>query len=491
MNLEHADHYICIIVKQRGSKYGWMVALMISSQLLLTGFVTYWLISQFRQEKIELHVELKQAYLKTHDQLVDTLLLQHLIAPSLNDSSAPEVIMKHFSMDSAGGPEIFALQVEGSLDHDSMVIDSSIFFKVPEEEMLVRSVKLFINQTDEAFRTNPSIHAFSMKIDSTRFKHQLKESLDGHDQSFTLEWIEQEHAGLDPDKTNGLLLQGYPSVGVPKILVQHYNAYIVRAIMPQILFGFIMLGLSASALLFAYRSLRKQLVLNKLRDDFIGNISHELKTPVSTVKLALEALGTFDLKKDPKVSGDYLQMASREVERLEGLVSKVLHHEAMEDPSISLQKETCDLSEMVQNVLHTLEIPIRESGADVSVDVPEESCAVVGDPVYLEGVIINLLDNSLKYAGPRPVIQIIITSDSHSTILSVQDNGPGIPEEFKNQIFEKFFRIPSGDRHDVKGYGLGLNFASQVMAHHGGSISVKNLSTRGCVFSLHFSGEPA
>jgi len=179
------------------------------------------------------------------------------------------------------------------------------------------------------------------------------------------------------------------------------------------------------------------------------------------------------------------------VERLEGLVNKVLHHEAMEDPSISLQKETCDLSEMVQNVLHTLEIPIRESGADVSVDVPEESCAVVGDPVYLEGVIINLLDNSLKYAGPRPVIQIIITSDSHSTILSVQDNGPGIPEEFKNQIFEKFFRIPSGDRHDVKGYGLGLNFASQVMAHHGGSISVKNLSTRGCVFSLHFSGEPA
>ncbi len=103
-----------------------------------------------------------------------------------------------------------------------------------------------------------------------------------------------------------------------------FNSHLLRGIAPQILFGLILLLLSGSALLFAFRRLRKQQVLNRLRNDFVGNISHELKTPVSTVKVALEALRSFDLQKNPKVSGEYLEMAASELERLEQLVGKVL-----------------------------------------------------------------------------------------------------------------------------------------------------------------------
>lgn len=111
---------------------------------------------------------------------------------------------------------------------------------------------------------------------------------------------------------------------------------------------------------------------------------------------------------------------------------------------------------------------------------------VQADPLYLEGVIINLLDNSLKYAGPKPRIQLSAHCGQGNKRLVVRDHGPGIPDEFHTQVFDKFFRIPSGDRHNVKGYGLGLNFAAQVMAKLGGSISLSNLSGGGCEFVLEF-----
>jgi signal transduction histidine kinase len=259
--------------------------------------------------------------------------------------------------------------------------------------------------------------------------------------------------------------------------------------LPQFLFALILLGISASALLIAYRSLKKQLALNRMRDDFISNISHELQTPVSTVKIALEAISTYDLKKDPKVTGEYLEMASREVDRLGGLVGKVLNHALLEDQSDWLQKEACDLYEMVQKIIKTMEIAIREKGAEISLSPVAGPFMVLADPVYMEGVIINLIDNSLKYAGTNPEIEIILASGSSGVTLSVRDNGPGIPREFKDRVFEKFFRITTGNRHDVKGYGLGLNFASQVMEHHHGSISQHNLPGGGCEFILQFSAE--
>jgi two-component system phosphate regulon sensor histidine kinase PhoR len=264
------------------------------------------------------------------------------------------------------------------------------------------------------------------------------------------------------------------------------GSYMLGQIFPECILALILIGLSASALIIAYRSLRKQLALNELRDDFIANISHELKTPVSTVKVALEALQKFDLKSDPGVTADYLEMASREAVRLEGLIEKVLRHRLLEDPAGVFQNESCDLRLILSSSIRSMEIPISERGAVLNVTETESPCTVMADPVYLEGVIMNLIDNSLKYAGPRPEIQVIIECDGDVKKLKIRDNGPGIPEEYKKQVFDKFFRIPEGDRHNVKGYGLGLNFASQVMSRLGGGISFRNLNGKGCEFILVF-----
>jgi two-component system phosphate regulon sensor histidine kinase PhoR len=213
-----------------------------------------------------------------------------------------------------------------------------------------------------------------------------------------------------------------------------------------------------------------------------------LKTPVSTVKIALEALRSFDLQKDRTLSGEYLAIATGELERLERLVGKVLHHEMLNQSSLALEREPCNLGGLARGVVRTMELPIRKAGARVNVTEKGESCTIYADRTYVEGMIMNLLDNSLKYAGESPEIVVQAECNSAGASLSVTDNGPGIPDEYRDQVFEKFFRIPSGDKHNVKGYGLGLNFASQVMDQHGGTISFRNLPDGGCCFTLWFPG---
>lgn len=464
---------------------------MISSQILLFGFVSYWLVGQYRQERLHLHGQLKTMFFSAYDAQVDTLLMEHLIVPTLSDSMGisfdlsniphvdpvgdslhATVVLKHLEADTSAQADVFAFRMSDS---------GSI-----EEERMVRSVRLFINQTEENFRNNGEAHVFSMQIDSAAVMAMLKKQFEEFEWSFSLEWAQDSLQNLRGNEKAGIVLQGLPHMELPALRVQHITPYLLGKLLPQILFVLLLLGISAAALIIAYRSLLKQITLNSLRNDFIANISHELKTPVSTVKLALEALQKFDLKQDPKVSDEYLHMASRETDRLEGLVSRVLQHQALEDAEYLLNKENCDLNLLMASAVRAMAIPIRENQASVEIIESPTPCMVQADPVYLEGVIMNLIDNSLKYAGPRPRIQLSTQCHKELKRLVVKDHGPGIPEEFKTQVFHKFFRIPSGDRHNVKGYGLGLNFAAQVMSKLGGHISFRNLGGEGCEFVIEF-----
>jgi len=482
-----------------------MAALMISSQLLLTAFVVYWLLGQFREERTLLHGQLKKEYFQVQDQLLDSMLMKHLVMPSLNDSMRVEihkqgfinsgdfmksdstlVLMKHLSEAAPVEEGIFSIHVDGGAlpDTGTRTFDVSTVFS--EEERMVRSVKLFINENPMAFRSNSGVHVFAMNLDSASLLLNMECVLEEMDWPFVLEWNGENLSTTEFDSIPGIVLVGGPDRALPAIRVHQYAAFLIRSIFPQILFGLILLILSGSALLFAYRSLQRQLALSKLRDDFIGNISHELKTPVSTVKIALEALRNYDMQKDPDKSGEYLEMAASELERLERLVNKVLHHEMLNNPSLVLEKEDCNLGDLARSVVRTLETPIREAGARITVEEGGEACEVKVDRIYVEGLIMNLIDNSLKYTGDNPEILIRVECKSSGTSLSVTDDGPGIPEQYKDQVFEKFFRIPSGNKHNVKGYGLGLNFAAQVMTQHGGSISFSNLNEGGCRFTLQF-----
>jgi len=492
-------------MKSPGTRHRLMAALMISSQMLLTAFVVYWLIGQYREERLLLDGQLKKEYFQVHDQLVDSMLLKRLVLPSINeltsvnvrlqhssgqeipaDSTTTVVMMKQFFAEVPDTVELHTIQVDGSNHPERGTHTIDLTSTISHEDRMVRSIKLFINENEEAFRSDTGLHIFAMNLDSSSLVLMMEDALEERAWPFALEWSGEDHDQADLSAKRGILLMGDPNRFLPELGVQHYKGYLVRSIFPQMLFALILLLLSASALLFANRSLMKQVALNKLRDDFIGNISHELKTPVSTVKVALEALRNYDLKNDPRISGEYLEMAASELERLEQLVGRVLHHEELNNPALALQKESFDLNVLVKGVMKILEIPIRKAGATVTHRDRGEPCIVNADRLYVEGVIINLIDNSLKYAGEAPEIIIRTEHIPSGTSLSVQDKGPGIPDEYREQVFEKFFRIPDGNKHNVKGYGMGLNFASQVMERHSGSISFTNLPGGGCRFTLQF-----
>lgn len=481
---------------------------MVSSQLLLTAFVVYWLLGQYREEKALLHGQLKKEYFQVQDQLVDSMLMEHLVLPSLDDSvkiivHSQELRGEGFwlegdttvlKMRQAAGNFAEEIQFEryhldASIAPDSGLRSLDLTSIISEEERMVRSVKLFINKNPGTFQSDTGVNFFAMQLDSSALILNMELALEKNDWPFTLTWPAGDLNKAQLTKDRGIMLSGGLHGELLPLQVEHFQSYLIQGIFPQLLFALVLLLLSASAFLFTYRSLLRQKALNKLRDDFIGNISHELKTPVSTVKIALEALQTYDMRKDPKVAGEYLGMADKELKRLEILVGKVLDHQMLDKPSLVLEKEPCDLGDLTRSVIRTLEILIRERGAQLTLEEEDGPCSVLADKVYVEGMIMNLLDNSLKYAGDRPEISVHIVCEATCIKLSVSDKGPGIPEEYRNQIFEKFFRIPDGNRHNVKGYGLGLNFASQVMAQHGGSINFRNLAEGGCRFTLEFPRE--
>jgi signal transduction histidine kinase len=286
---------------------------------------------------------------------------------------------------------------------------------------MVRSVRLFINKNPEAFHSDTGVFIYAMNLDSSSLLLHTEKAFHEMNWHFGLDWPRDELSKEEMAEMHEIILGGGPTSNLPALQVMHTGAYLFRSILPQILFGLILLLLSASALLFAYRSLQKQLALSRLRDDFIGNISHELKTPVATVKVALEALQTFELQKDPKVSGEYLEMAVSELGRLERLVAKVLHHEMLNNPTLVLEKEECDLGDLTHAVLQTLEIPIGEKKARVTVSGEGKDCKVLVDRVYVEGMIMNLIDNGLKYTGEHPELLIELECHPSGPRLSVSD----------------------------------------------------------------------
>jgi two-component system phosphate regulon sensor histidine kinase PhoR len=211
-------------------------------------------------------------------------------------------------------------------------------------------------------------------------------------------------------------------------------------------------------------------------------MTHELKTPVATISIALESLGRYNMRNEPEVMDEYLRLASSETERLTELINRVLDHSMLEENKQLLKPVLTDVNSLVSDVTRNMQQRFEKCGS-IEFKPSPEKINVLCDPLFLSGVIINLIDNSIKYCDKDPVIRILAGSDSGSAIIEVTDNGPGIPAEYHNRIFEKFFRMPTGNVHNVKGYGLGLSFAYLVMKLHKGSISITNLEP-GCSFKL-------
>jgi signal transduction histidine kinase len=233
------------------------------------------------------------------------------------------------------------------------------------------------------------------------------------------------------------------------------------------------------------RTILKQKKLSQMKKDFINNMTHEFKTPIANITLAIDTIENLKLLNGDGKIKNYLKIIGDENKRLEGNVEKILEISQLDDEKIPFLWESFSLTLLIAEVIRTYELSIKEKGGNIFFNQEGENFSVKGDRTHLSNVFHNLIDNAMKYNNNVPHIAINIKQKEHMVQISVADNGIGMSSDQIANIFTPFYRIPTGDKHDVKGFGLGLSYVKKVVAVHGGDIKVESELGKGSTFVIN------
>jgi two-component system phosphate regulon sensor histidine kinase PhoR len=229
----------------------------------------------------------------------------------------------------------------------------------------------------------------------------------------------------------------------------------------------------------------KQKRLSEIQKDFINNMTHEFKTPIATIAVSAEVLKSPDIVHQPERLFNYTTIIENENKRLKQHVERVLQMAKLDKEDFDLKKETINLHEVIQEVVEGMRISLQEKQGTLMLELNASKPEIQADRHHLTNVIYNLVDNAIKYCSNQPAIAIKTMSEGKGIVLEVQDNGIGIGSENQKRIFQKFYRVPTGNVHDVKGFGLGLHYVKQMVEAHRGKITLMSEIGKGCRFQVH------
>ena len=298
----------------------------------------------------------------------------------------------------------------------------------------------------------------------------------------------------DPAKNQILAKSELRASLFPNDLTGEYNLLVVDfPEKSQFLLGKIWLTMASSGILitaimlcfgYAVRTIVKQKKLSEMKTDFINNMTHELKTPIATVGLAVEALQDKSIRSEDLLNDRYLGMIGEENKRLGQHVEKVLQMAAIEKKDVQMKFETMDLHELIEAATRKMALQIESREGTLKTVLNAKDQVVMGDAVHLMNVVVNLLDNANKYSPEKPNIRVRTEKIGKNIVLSVQDHGLGMSKEAVRNIFQKFYRVHTGNVHNVKGFGLGLAYVKNVVEDHHGSIDVQSEPGKGSKFFI-------
>ena len=229
----------------------------------------------------------------------------------------------------------------------------------------------------------------------------------------------------------------------------------------------------------------KQKKLAVIKNDFINNMTHELKTPISTISLACEVLNDKEIHKTNEKTTHYVNVINSENKRLGILVENVLQSAVLDKGDFNLKLYELDVHQTILNVISQAKVRIEASQGLITKEFNAKEPNIIADKVHLTNVISNLIDNAIKYSTSLPKIHIVTRNLNNGIIISVKDYGIGISKENISKIFDKLFRVPTGNVHDVKGFGLGLSYVKAIIDKHQGTIKVSSQIGKGSTFSIH------
>lgn len=279
----------------------------------------------------------------------------------------------------------------------------------------------------------------------------------------------------DPSAQKGVLYIHFPEL-------KHYIFSGVRFMIPAIIFTLILLFI----FIFTIYTIFRQKRLTEIKNDFINNMTHEFKTPISTISLAAQMLQDPAVGKSEHMFRHLSGIIGDETKRLRFQVEKVLQMSMFDKKAGTFNRKEMSMNNVLTDVTNTFRLKVESSGGKLSTDFEADADTIYGDQMHLTNVIFNLLDNAVKYkAADRPLeISVASSNQSGRLCITIRDNGIGIRRDDLKKIFEKFYRAHTGNRHDVKGFGLGLAYVKKVIDFHHGTIHADSAYGKGTTFVI-------
>ncbi len=266
------------------------------------------------------------------------------------------------------------------------------------------------------------------------------------------------------------------------------TVYLLKQIGWQLLFSLILIIALIGTFWTLLVTIRKQNQLAMMRKAFVNNMTHELKTPVSTVMAAIESIQRYGAKDDKERMNRYLSISRQELEHLSDMIERVLQVDVAETNGVLLEKTWFDLESLIDESMENAKLFAKKE-VDIQKTTSGNSFQIFADQAHIKNVISNLLDNAIKYAGDQVKINIALSENGDRYKLSIQDNGIGIPKAYQKGVFDLFFRVPSGNVHNVKGFGLGLAYVKQIVQQHQGTIDLSSEESVGSTFVIDLPKE--
>ncbi|WP_321368248.1 HAMP domain-containing sensor histidine kinase [uncultured Draconibacterium sp.] len=297
------------------------------------------------------------------------------------------------------------------------------------------------------------------------------------------------HVGKNTKEFSQLLFQNDYGGAKPNYLNVYFpnqKGYLFRQTGLTIIPTIILTGLLIAIFTYALMVIMRQKKLSIIKNDFINNMTHELKTPISTISLASQMLQDGSVTNTPSIIEHVSNVINQESKRLSFQVEKVLQMAVFNEGRLKLKLREFDANTMVRTVTANFELRVNNKNGALHTEILAENAHIKGDEVHITNVIFNLLDNAMKYSREKPEIWVKTENRKDMVLISVQDNGIGIAKEHQAQIFDRFYRVPTGNVHDVKGFGLGLSYVKKIVDLHNGTIKVESALNKGTKFKIYF-----
>lgn len=270
------------------------------------------------------------------------------------------------------------------------------------------------------------------------------------------------------------------------VLMQDHHDKILRALWPQFLISFLFTISLVLVFFMTFREALRQKKISEIRNDFINNMTHEFKTPIATISLAADTVMNEAVIHDPESVRKYSEIIKRENRRMNDQVEKVLELALTEKKELSIVKEPVDMNELLARIVNVMSLQVNARNGKMEFTGTGNPVIIQGDAFHLERVILNLFDNAVKYSKTSPEIKVALIEQGDFVNIEIADNGIGISKDEQKRIFDRFYRVSTGDLHNVKGFGLGLSYVKTIAELHRGIVEVESKPGKGSLFRIKF-----